>query len=213
MNAYKGKGKANNPIQPESKAIGRILIADDDADTVLTYKSALEKAGYRVIAVDNGEDCAKAYMEEFQKLRISRAEDPINTSTHWNQPFEAVVLDYRMPQMNGMEVAKEILAVNPHQRIIFASAYIQETVKDSVKELKQVVELLQKPFSYRVLLDIISDKQIYNQLKKYNVDFFLKKAELSHEQLVEVLNILESSRKADQEEDEEAESKQDGKIG
>ena len=173
----------------------------------------MEKAGYRVIAVDNGEDCAKAYMEEFQKLRISRAEDPIKRSTHWNQSFEAVILDYRMPQMNGMEVAKEILAVNPHQRIIFASAYIQETVKDSVKELKQFVELLQKPFSYRVLLDTISDKQIYNQLKKYNVDFFLKKAELSHEQLVEVLNILESSRKADQEEDEEAESKQDGKIG
>jgi DNA-binding NtrC family response regulator len=141
----------------------------------------LEKAGYGVIAVDNGEDCAKAYMEEFQKLRISKAGDPINRSTHRNQPFEAVILDYRMPQLNGMEVAKEILAVNPHQRIIFASAYIQETVKDSVKELKQVVELLQKPFSYRVLLDIISDKQIYNQLKKYNVDFFLKKAELSHE--------------------------------
>jgi CheY-like chemotaxis protein len=213
MKAYKGKGKANNPIQPESKAIGRILIADDDADAVLTYKTALEKAGYEVIAVDNGEDCAKAYMEEFQKLRISRAEDPIKRSTHWNQPFEAVILDYRMPQLNGMEVAKEILAVNPHQRIIFASAYIQETVKDSVKELKQVVELLQKPFSYHVLLDTVSDKQIYNRLKKYNVDFFLKKAELSHEQLVEVLNILEGSRKADQEEVEEAESKQDGKIG
>ena len=204
MKAYKRKGKANNPIQPESKAIGRILIADDDEDTALTYKTALENAGYGVIAVDNGEDCAKAYMEEFQKLRISKAGDPINRSTHRNQPFEAVILDYRMPQLNGMEVAKEILAVNPHQRIIFASAYIQETVKDSVKELKQVVELLQKPFSYRVLLDIISDKQIYNQLKKYNVDFFLKKAEFSHEQLVEVLNILESSRKADQEEDEES---------
>ena len=96
----------------------------------------MEKAGYGVIAVDNGENCANAYMEEFQKLRISRAEDPIKKSTHWNKPFEAVILDYRMPQMNGMEVAKEILAVNPHQRIIFASAYIQETVKDSVKELK-----------------------------------------------------------------------------
>ena len=67
-------------------------------------------------------------MEKLQKLRISKAGDPINTSTHWKQPFEAVILDYRMPQMNGMEVTKEILAVNPHQRIIFASAYIQETV-------------------------------------------------------------------------------------
>jgi PleD family two-component response regulator len=63
MNVYKGKGTANNPIQPKSKAINRILIADDDADTVFTYKSALEKAGYGVITVDNGEDCAKAYME------------------------------------------------------------------------------------------------------------------------------------------------------
>jgi CheY-like chemotaxis protein len=83
-------------------------------------------------------------MEEFQKSRISKAGDPINTSTHWNQPFEAVILDYKMPQLNGIEVAKEILAVNPHQRIIFASAYIQETVKDSVKELKQVVEVIAK---------------------------------------------------------------------
>jgi response regulator RpfG family c-di-GMP phosphodiesterase len=125
----------------------------------------------------------------------------MRVSTYPYQPFEALILDYRMPGMNGMEVAKEILAVNPHQRIIFASAYIQEIVKDSVKELKQVVELLQKPFSYRVLLDTVSDKQIYNQLKKYNVDILLKKAELSHEQLVEILNILKSSRKADQEDE------------
>jgi CheY-like chemotaxis protein len=32
-----------------------------------------------------------------------------------------------MPKMNGMEVAKEILAVNPHQRIIFASAYVRDS--------------------------------------------------------------------------------------
>jgi hypothetical protein len=51
------------------------------------------------------------------------------------------------------------------------------------------------------------------QLKQYNINIgLLKRAELSHEQLVEVLNILESSRKADQEEDEEVETenKKDG---
>jgi response regulator RpfG family c-di-GMP phosphodiesterase len=172
----------------------------------------LEKAGYEVIVTDN-EDCAKVYLEEFQNLKNTRGNDPMRFSTYPYQPFEAVILDYRMPQMNGMEVAKEILAVNPHQRIIFASAYIQETVKDSVKELKQVVELLQKPFSYHVLLDTVSDKQIYNRLKKYNMNIrLLKRAELSHEQLVEVFNIMKSSRKVDQTEDdeEETENKQDG---
>jgi CheY-like chemotaxis protein len=190
------KAQANTSSQRKSKATGRILIAEDDSDTVLTYKTALEKAGYGVIAVDNGEDCAKAYMEEFQKLRISKAGDPINTSTHWNQPFEAVILDYNMPQMNGMEVAKEILAVNPHQRIIFASAYIEETVRESVKELEQVVELLQKPFPTSQLLETISDKQIYNQLRNYNINIkALKNAELTHEQLMEIFRLMKIARK------------------
>jgi hypothetical protein len=41
-----------------------------------------------------------------------------------------------------MDVAKEILAVNPYQRIIFASAYVMEFLGDMVKPLKQVVELM-----------------------------------------------------------------------
>jgi hypothetical protein len=62
---------------------------------------------------------------------------------------------------------------------------------DSVEELKQVVELLQKPFSLHTLLDTIKDKQIYEQLRRYNVDSkMLQKAELTHEQLMELLKIM-----------------------
>jgi CheY-like chemotaxis protein len=189
------KAQANASSQRNSKVTGRILIAEDDGDTALTYKAALEKAGYEVIAVDNGEDCAKAYIEEFQKLKISKGEAPTNISTHWNQPFEAVILDYKMPQMNGMEVAKEILAVNPHQRIIFASSYVKETLEHSIKELKQVVELLQKPFPCSQLLETISDKQIYDRLRDYNLNIrVLKNAELTHEQLTEILRLMKIAR-------------------
>ena len=53
-----------------------------------------------------------------------------------------------MPHINGIEVAKEILAVNPHQRIIFASAYIKDTVIDSIKNLRHVMmESVQKSHS------------------------------------------------------------------
>jgi hypothetical protein len=51
-----------------------------------------------------------------------------------------------------MEVAKEILTVNPHQRIIFVSAYVKETLEESVKQLRQAVELMQKPFEPDVLV-------------------------------------------------------------
>ena len=52
------------------------------------------------------------------------------------QPFDAVILDYKMQDMDGIEVANEILEINPQQRIIFASAYIKETLLDSVKTIK-----------------------------------------------------------------------------
>jgi CheY-like chemotaxis protein len=102
-----------------------------------------------------------------------------------------VILDYKIPKRDGLQVAKEVLAVNPHQRIIFASAYTRETLMDSVKELKQVVEVLQKPFSLLTLLDTIKDKHVYEQLRRYILDTaVLEKAELNHEQLMELLNIM-----------------------
>jgi CheY-like chemotaxis protein len=171
----------------------RILIAEDDEDTALTYKMALKDAGYEAKIVDNGEECAKIYLEKFQEFRLLKSK---KTAVHpYDQPFEVVILDYRMPRMDGLQVAKEILTVNPRQRIIFASAYVKETLKDSVKGLKQVVELLQKPFSSQILVDTIRDKQVYKQLKRYRVDTnILQKAELTHEQLMELLNIMKRAR-------------------
>jgi hypothetical protein len=50
------------------------------------------------------------------------------------------------PKKDGLQIAKEILEINPEHRIIFASAYIKETLVESVKELKRVVELYKSPF-------------------------------------------------------------------
>jgi CheY-like chemotaxis protein len=171
----------------------RVLIAEDDEDTALTYRMALKDAGYEAKIVDNGEECAKIYLEKFQEFRLLKSK---KTAVHpYDQPFEVVILDYRMPRMDGLQVAKEILTINPRQRIIFASVYVKETLKDSVKGLKQVVELLQKPFSSQILIDMIRDKQVYKQLKRYRVDTkILQKAELTHEQLMELLNIMKRAR-------------------
>ena len=51
-------------------------------------------------------------------------------------PFDVVVLDYKMPGKDGMEVAKEILTINPDQRIIFASAYVRDSRKFSKRAQK-----------------------------------------------------------------------------
>ena len=95
-----------------------------------------------------------------------------------------------------MEVAKEILAENPHQRIIFASAYVRESLEDMVKQLKQVVELLQKPFEPSALVDTIEDKEIYEGLEKLNADIeLIKDLKATHEQLSDLLEGLRKLQK------------------
>jgi two-component SAPR family response regulator len=65
----------------------------------------------------------------------------------------------------GIEVAKEILAVNPHQRIIFASAYVKDTVIDKIKNLKHLKESIQKPFGMQKLIDLIYAFPFYEHMK------------------------------------------------
>ena len=71
-----------------------------------------------------------------------------------------------MPKKDGLKVAKEIIALNASQRIIFASAFVKETLRESVKELRQVVELMQKPFLPQALVDVVEDKEAYPELKR-----------------------------------------------
>jgi CheY-like chemotaxis protein len=94
----------------------------------------------------------------------------LSLSPQQSPPYDAVVLDYRMPKKDGLQVAKEILELNPSQRIIFASAYVKETLKESVKELRQIVELMQKPFLPEALVDVVEDTEAYPELKKLFVN-------------------------------------------
>ena len=136
----------------------KILIAEDEPDIAMAYRISLERRNHQVVLAENGEECLKAYGDALKHMSNSDS-----------MPFDAVVLDYRMPKKHGMEVAKEILALNPHQRLIFASAYVKDALVDSVKQLKQIIELIQKPFELDALVGTIEDKEIYAGLKKLNL--------------------------------------------
>ncbi|HEX5905026.1 MAG TPA: response regulator, partial [Candidatus Nitrosocosmicus sp.] len=155
----------------------RILIAEDESDISHTYRVALESRNHDVKIVNDGISCIKVYREKLANIRKTSSD----SSTKYDNkakgsppsatsPYDVVVLDYKMPGKDGMEVAKEILTINPDQRIIFASAYVKETLENSVKELKRIVELLQKPFEIQAFIDTIEDKQVYEELKKIMIN-------------------------------------------
>ena len=198
----------------------QILIAEDDLDISALYKKALEKRKHSVVLTYTGEACLENYLGAFHNTKSPRKYDPEvttkktkvlpsstsnesnsrhNSSSKETAPlnlYDVVILDYKMPGMNGMDVAKEILGVNPHQRIIFASAYVRETLHESVKQLKQVVELMQKPFSLSQLVDAVEDKEVYEELKSLNVDVdSIRAAEPSHQVVIDLLERLKKIQK------------------
>lgn len=161
----------------------KILLADDEPDLLYQYRAVLEDMNHVVSTADDGESCVDVYSKEY-------ASNP-------ETPFDVVVLDYSMPKMNGLDAAKEILTLNPSQRIIFASAYVQETLVDSIKNLKQIVELLQKPFGLQDLVDTIEDKTIYDDLAKLNVNIQnLRDLNPTHAQIRDYLDALRKIQKA-----------------
>ena len=84
-----------------------VLIADDELDLLDQYRVSLEAKGHNVITCKDGQQCVKVYLTEYEH----HAKDIM--------PFDAVVLDYQMPQKNGYAVGKDILGKNRPQRIIF----------------------------------------------------------------------------------------------
>jgi CheY-like chemotaxis protein len=154
----------------------KILIAEDESDISHTYRVALESRNHDVEITDDGVKCIQVYREELAKRQASSYKNMKHNNNLQDSrptaatPFDVVVLDYKMPGKDGMEVAKEIFEINPDQRILFASAYVKETLENSVKQLKRVVELLQKPFEIQAFIDTIEDRQVYEELKKIMIN-------------------------------------------
>ena len=48
---------------------------------------------------------------------------------------EVVVLDHRMPDMTGLEVAEKILAEHPEQQIVLFSAYLDDDTAAAARSL------------------------------------------------------------------------------
>ncbi len=163
---------------------------EDDPEIASLYSQVLNNRGHEVTITRLGEDCLQIYADRLQELYTKK---PDLTE---GQQFNVVILDYRMPDRNGLEVAKEILTINPHQRIMLASAYLEHALIDSIKELSVPIEVLEKPISNKRLVDIIEDTETYDELKKLHLDIEpFEKACLSHELLKKILDILRKKDK------------------
>ena len=70
-----------------------------------------------------------------------------------------------MPRKDGLEVSNEILGMNPNQRIIIASGFVDGTVEQSIIHLRRVTEVMRKPFSLDALISTGENRQVFEGLE------------------------------------------------
>jgi CheY-like chemotaxis protein len=139
-----------NQNNTQTPSHGKIILCVDDETTGLSVrKMILESQGYRVFTAENGPD----------GLAIFSAE-----------PIDLVVLDYKMPGMNGDVVAERMKQLKPSIPILMLSAYVDlpsDTLavvdryltkgEDPLMMLKAVAELLTKTQMAKVISRHVMD--------------------------------------------------------
>ena len=80
----------------------KILVVDDEENIRLLFKEELEEENYDVEVASNGYDA----LEKFKKAQ-----------------FDLVVMDIKMPGMDGIQALNEIKNINKDQLVILCSAY------------------------------------------------------------------------------------------
>ncbi len=101
----------------------RLLVVDDEWTVIELFSSFLSSKGYQVTAAYNGRD----------------ALDLFNS-----QPFDLVLADLRMPNMNGLSLLEEMKKIHPQVPVVMISGY--GDVETVVKALKLGAEnFLTKP--------------------------------------------------------------------
>jgi two-component system, OmpR family, response regulator ChvI len=83
-----------------------IMVVDDEPDTLFTYKSLLSAEGYNVQPFTDPQEALKHFVQ---------LSDP-------SSYYQLVLLDIRMPRLNGLQLFYRIKAISPNTKVMFCSA-------------------------------------------------------------------------------------------
>lgn len=139
----------------------KVLLVDDEKDF-------LEAMSARLRARDMDVTTASSASDAFEKME--------------NETFDAIILDFQMPEMNGMEALKNIKAKRPESQIILLTGYA--TLEKGIEAMKiGATDFLEKPADLEVLSKkikqakaekmVIVEKQqeqkVIDAIKKYGI--------------------------------------------
>ena len=123
-----------------------VLLIEDDKIMRISLEDALKNAGYDVSSFETGNEALRAFK---------------------SAPFDVVVTDFRLPDLDGFDIIREITKKQDVQ-VIMMTAY--GTIKDAVEAMKLgAFDYLTKPFALDELLLLIERALMIKGLKEENI--------------------------------------------
>jgi len=125
----------------EYNFIGKtILIAEDEAVSRFLFEKALKKTKANLFFVKNGVEAVEMVKE--------------------NTEIDAVIMDIRLPLMDGLEATVKIKELIPEMPVIIQSAYAMQTTREEAIE-SGCDDFITKPIKVETLLAILHRHLIY----------------------------------------------------
>ena len=112
--------------------LGTILLIDDEESVLMYFKAVLQKFGYIVNAFKSG----KKAISEFEKNKSN---------------YSLILTDLSLPEISGLDLAKEMHKMNADIPIILVSGYGKEA-EEKLKDRKIVKKVLHKPIRPKELI-------------------------------------------------------------
>jgi two-component system cell cycle sensor histidine kinase/response regulator CckA len=119
-------------LHPDPKTI---LVVDDELSVLTVVKCMLESGDYNV-------------------LLASSADAALRIVSNYEVAIDLLITDVIMPDMQGPDLAKAILALRPELQVLFISGYADSDVV-RIKVLNHSLSFLPKPFTPDGLLETV----------------------------------------------------------
>ena len=140
------KQKSSQPLlqdsqQKQQRYSTNIMIVDDEPDTLFTYELFLSDEGYNVEAFTDPQEALKHF------VKLSGA---------FSSYYQLVLLDIRMPRLNGLQLFNTIKTLSPNTKIMFISALDMAEELTSILPDIKYSHIIRKPVEGVYLINKIN---------------------------------------------------------
>jgi CheY-like chemotaxis protein len=114
-----------------------LLIVEDEEMLLMPLQMVLIEKGYKVLSAEDGLTALKIYQERKDDIAL-------------------VLTDLGLPNMTGLEVSQRIKKVNPNERIILATGFLDPEMKSEFLDAG-IQHFLYKPYDLKKVLKVVRE--------------------------------------------------------